>query len=383
MANRVIGGRLYLQTTQINPGNSGGPLFNLKGEVVGVNNMKIAPVGAEGLGFSISSRILKSFLDNLEAYAFDPRNPNTGFRYLNFESFVPTLNEALLKQTMPGGMAMFGVSGPSLSAALGLRALQAFSFDFKLQEDGITSHSAITYREKSGFLELLTYDEGALPPAYFVPEGALSSTVSLFDISEMFARLEALLGVASPSTPALLNIQLQQIKTKTGVDLRSALLENFGAEVVTFSIMPEERPGENGLAPAEQVYVLQIKDAAALSNALEALKDMVPGARAQIKTRDFSGETIHTFTSPADPAALHSPAYAFSYVVTRTHLIFNIGQIGTIQSVLISMQSSDSGFWQRGDIQALVDRIDQAGAVSRSYADFGQVVAAVLDSMDL
>lgn len=84
VANRVIGGRLYLQTTtQINPGNSGGPLFNLNGAVVGVNNMKIAAVGAEGLGFSISTQILKSFLDNRDAYAFDPRNPNTGFRYLS------------------------------------------------------------------------------------------------------------------------------------------------------------------------------------------------------------------------------------------------------------------------------------------------------------
>ncbi|HAV12133.1 MAG TPA: hypothetical protein DCX06_01375 [Opitutae bacterium] len=84
VANRVINGRLYLQTTtQINPGNSGGPLFNLRGEVVGVNNTKIAAVGAEGLGFSISSRVLKSFLDNRDAYAFDPRNPNSGFRYLS------------------------------------------------------------------------------------------------------------------------------------------------------------------------------------------------------------------------------------------------------------------------------------------------------------
>ena len=84
VANRVVNGRLYLQTTtQINPGNSGGPLFNLKGEVVGVNNMKIAAVGAEGLGFSISSGTLKSFIDNRDAYAFDPRNPNAGFRYLS------------------------------------------------------------------------------------------------------------------------------------------------------------------------------------------------------------------------------------------------------------------------------------------------------------
>ena len=84
IANRVISGRLYLQTTtQINPGNSGGPLFNMRGEVVGVNNMKIAAIGAEGLGFAISMRVLKSFLDNRDAYAFDPRNPNTGFRYLS------------------------------------------------------------------------------------------------------------------------------------------------------------------------------------------------------------------------------------------------------------------------------------------------------------
>lgn len=80
---RENSGRWYIQsTTQINPGNSGGPLFNLKGEVVGVNNMKAAGVGVEGLGFSIPANMLKLFLKNREAFAFDPRNPNAGFRYL-------------------------------------------------------------------------------------------------------------------------------------------------------------------------------------------------------------------------------------------------------------------------------------------------------------
>jgi serine protease Do len=69
-------------TTQINPGNSGGPLFNARGEVVGVNNMKLAGVGVEGLGFSIPANLLKLFLKNRDAFAFDPRNPNSGFRYL-------------------------------------------------------------------------------------------------------------------------------------------------------------------------------------------------------------------------------------------------------------------------------------------------------------
>jgi len=81
--NRPLDGQLYIQTTtQINPGNSGGPLFNLRGEVVGVSNMKAMIAGVEGLNFAIPVAVLKNFLRNRDAYAFDPRNPNSGFRYL-------------------------------------------------------------------------------------------------------------------------------------------------------------------------------------------------------------------------------------------------------------------------------------------------------------
>lgn len=80
---RPLDGQLYIQTTtQINPGNSGGPLFNLRGEVVGVNNMKAMQVGVEGLNFAIPTTVLKNFLVNRDAFAFDPRNPNAGYRYL-------------------------------------------------------------------------------------------------------------------------------------------------------------------------------------------------------------------------------------------------------------------------------------------------------------
>ena len=82
LRNRQEEGNIFIQTTtQINPGNSGGPLFNLRGEVVGVNNMKIVQTGAEGLGFAIPTTVLKNFLKNRDTYAFDPANPNSGFRY--------------------------------------------------------------------------------------------------------------------------------------------------------------------------------------------------------------------------------------------------------------------------------------------------------------
>lgn len=80
--HRNFKGMAFIQTTaEINPGNSGGPLFNARGEVIGVTNMKL--LMAEGLGFAIPAPYLKLFLDNHEAFAFDRNNPNSGFRYLD------------------------------------------------------------------------------------------------------------------------------------------------------------------------------------------------------------------------------------------------------------------------------------------------------------
>lgn len=79
--NRNMSGITFIQTTaEINPGNSGGPLFNLRGEVVGVTNMKL--MFSEGLGFAIPIAYVKHFLDNRDAFAFDKTNPNSGVRYL-------------------------------------------------------------------------------------------------------------------------------------------------------------------------------------------------------------------------------------------------------------------------------------------------------------
>lgn len=301
--------------------------------------------------------------------------------YANLESTLTTLNQALLDKAMEGGMAMFGVSGKSLEAALALRALTAFYIDCELGEENIRSRSGILYREKAGLLQLLAYEKGGVPSANFVPEGVLSSTVARFDLSEMFAQLEALLGVASPSMPALINIQLQQVKTKTGVDLRSAFLENFGSEFVSFSLMPDDRVSKEVFAPAQHAYVIGIKDAAALSGALEALKDMIPGARAQIKTRDFQGETIHTFPGIANPSMPDATRYNFSYAVTRTHLIYSVGRAGLIQAILTSMQSRDAGFWQMEETEEMIDRIGRTDVVSRSYTDLGEVVASLAETL--
>ena len=79
--NRAEEGLVYIQTTtQINPGNSGGPLFNNRGQVVGVTNMKI--MGGEGLGFAIPARYGIDFLKNRDAFAYNSESSIAGYRYL-------------------------------------------------------------------------------------------------------------------------------------------------------------------------------------------------------------------------------------------------------------------------------------------------------------
>ena len=79
---RNFQGQLFVQTTApLNPGNSGGPLFNLRGEVIGVTNMK-AGWFTEGLSFAVPVDTLKFFLRNRDVFAYDKDNPNTGYHYL-------------------------------------------------------------------------------------------------------------------------------------------------------------------------------------------------------------------------------------------------------------------------------------------------------------
>jgi serine protease Do len=76
--NRTIGQGPFdnfLQTdASINPGNSGGPLFNLKGEVVGINTVIFSKVGQSGgVGFAIPANSARDIIADLKRYGRVPR----------------------------------------------------------------------------------------------------------------------------------------------------------------------------------------------------------------------------------------------------------------------------------------------------------------------
>ncbi|MDD3846643.1 MAG: trypsin-like peptidase domain-containing protein [Syntrophorhabdaceae bacterium] len=53
----------FIQTdAALSPGNSGGPLINLKGDVIGVNSLKISGISVEGMGFAVSINDVKQHI---------------------------------------------------------------------------------------------------------------------------------------------------------------------------------------------------------------------------------------------------------------------------------------------------------------------------------
>ncbi len=65
----------YLQTdAPINRGNSGGPMFNMDGEVIGINSAIFSPSGGSvGIGFAIPSSLAKPIIDQLRANGYAKR----------------------------------------------------------------------------------------------------------------------------------------------------------------------------------------------------------------------------------------------------------------------------------------------------------------------
>jgi serine protease Do len=70
--------KLIQTDAAINPGNSGGALVNSKGQIIGVNRLKIAASGFEGLGFAIPVNTVKEITDQLVANKYVKGRPYLG-----------------------------------------------------------------------------------------------------------------------------------------------------------------------------------------------------------------------------------------------------------------------------------------------------------------
>lgn len=106
----------YIQTdAAINRGNSGGPLFNMDGEVIGVNTAILSPNGGSiGIGFAMSSRVATGVIQQLREFGETRR----GWLGVRIQDVTDDLAEGLGLADAEGALVTDVPDGPSKDAGI-------------------------------------------------------------------------------------------------------------------------------------------------------------------------------------------------------------------------------------------------------------------------
>lgn len=170
--NRVIGEKLgdidpryedFIQTdAAINQGNSGGPLFNFKGEVVGINSAIINPGVAMNVGFAIPINLARQIGDQIRRSGKVAR----GFLGVSGEDFTAARANELHVPFTPGAL-LNAVGRGSPADAAGLRANDVIV--------EVAGHAVASYRRLPATVGMLRPGEKA--KVVFLRDGRRQETV--------------------------------------------------------------------------------------------------------------------------------------------------------------------------------------------------------------
>ncbi|MEL6124914.1 MAG: DegQ family serine endoprotease [Pseudomonadota bacterium] len=116
--NRELQGSFddFIQTdAAINRGNSGGPLFNMDGDVIGVNTAILSPNGGSiGIGFSMSSKVVSNVVDQLREFGETRR----GWLGVRIQPVDEGVADALGLEMAQGALVADVPPGPALEAGI-------------------------------------------------------------------------------------------------------------------------------------------------------------------------------------------------------------------------------------------------------------------------
>nr|WP_223162927.1 DegQ family serine endoprotease [Roseivivax sediminis] len=106
----------YIQTdAAINRGNSGGPLFNMDGDVIGVNTAILSPTGGSiGIGFAMSSNVVTRVVDQLREYGETRR----GWLGVSIQNVTDDVAEAMGLESTTGALVTDVPEGPASEAGI-------------------------------------------------------------------------------------------------------------------------------------------------------------------------------------------------------------------------------------------------------------------------
>jgi serine protease Do len=256
----------FLQTdASINKGNSGGPLFNMQGEVIGINTAILSPSGGSiGIGFATPSDTVEPVIEQLEKYGETRR----GWLGVRIQPVDDGIAESLGLGTARGALvAGIDENGPAKPAGL-------------LAGDVIVKFDGKDIKESRDLPRLVaSMPVGKQVEVVVVRRGQeLTKTVTLGRLEDgekqMMAKAES--TTTPPETESALVKAYGMTLAALGDDARRQFkLKDTVKGVLVSSIEPNSPAAEKGLRPGdviEEVDQRTVEKPSDVAKAIDALK---------------------------------------------------------------------------------------------------------------
>ena len=238
--NRELSGTYddYIQTdAAINQGNSGGPLFNMDGEVIGVNTAILSPTGGSiGIGFSMASNVVRDVVGQLQQFGETRR----GWLGVRIQDVTPDMIDAIPGLTEARGALVTDVpEGPSRDAGV-------------LSGDVIVTFNGSDVTDTRQLVRMV----GAAPVGETVPMEVLREG-EMVSLSITLGRREEAEGALTPATTEPEAPQVSEMLGLTLSEVTPELTEEFGltatAGLVVTAVDPASDAAAKGLVPGDLI----------------------------------------------------------------------------------------------------------------------------------
>ncbi len=251
----------YIQTdAAINRGNSGGPLFNMDGEVIGVNTAILSPNGGSiGIGFAMSSNVVKRVVDQLQEFGETRR----GWLGVRIQDVDETLADALGLEEARGALVTDVPEGPAKEAGVEARDV-ILTFDGTEITDTRQLVRTVGNAPIDSAVQLVVFRDGETKTLLVTlgrredPERTVPASMS---------------GVETPSEMELMGLTVSTLTD----DLRAELgLDDAASGLVVTDVDPESEAFDKGLRPGdviEEAGQVSVTSVAGFEERLEEARD--------------------------------------------------------------------------------------------------------------
>lgn len=238
--NRELSGTYddYIQTdAAINQGNSGGPLFNMDGEVIGVNTAILSPTGGSiGIGFSMASNVVRDVVAQLKEFGETRR----GWLGVRIQDVTPDMVDAIAGLTEARGALVTDVpEGPSREAGV-------------VAGDVILSFNSNDVSDTRQLVRMV----GAAPVGETVPMEVLRNG-EMVSLSITLGRREEAEGALAPQASEPEAPEVSEMLGLTLSEITPELTEEFGltesSGLVVTAVDPASDAAAKGLLPGDLI----------------------------------------------------------------------------------------------------------------------------------